>query len=116
MPSLARTISTLAPLWLALACVPPTAATPYPTEEPAEGEPSEVPVELAPTAVRFFDRVVDLAAFLEGFPYTHFMPTLEHGRLYSIETGDRYVLRSLPLPEPGQPVAPLDLSIVFVRQ
>lgn len=110
MPSLARTISTLAPLWLALACVPPTAATPYPTEEPAEGEPSEVPVELAPTAVRFFDRVVDLAAFLEGFPYTHFMPTLEHGRLYSIETGDRYVLRSLPLPEPGQPVAPLDLS------
>src|SRR5690606_20631568 len=111
MPSLARTtLLLLAPLWLALACVPPNAATPYPTAEPAEGEPSEAPVGLAPTAVQFFDRAVDLAPFLDGFPYNHFTPTLEHGRLYYVETGERYLLRSLPLPQPGQPIQPLDLS------
>lgn len=110
MPSFARTLLALAPLSLALACVPPVAATPYPTAEPPEGEPSEAPAELAPTAVRFFDRTVELAPFLEGFPYTHFMPSLEHERLYYLETGDRYVLRSLVLPGPEQSVTALDLS------
>ncbi|MFO7562910.1 MAG: prolyl oligopeptidase family serine peptidase [Enhygromyxa sp.] len=110
MPSLARTmICALAPL-LALACAPPNPARPYPTVEPPEGEPSEAPVELAPTAVRFFDRAVDLAPFLEGFPYSHFMASLEHGRIYYVETGERYLLRSLPLPHLGQPTGPLKLG------
>jgi dipeptidyl aminopeptidase/acylaminoacyl peptidase len=92
------------------ACLPPTAATPYPTAEPAEGEASEMPEPLSPTQVRFRDRTVDLAPFLEGFPYSQFNSKLEHGRMFFIETGDRYVLRSLALPQPGATVAPLDLT------
>lgn len=112
MPSSARNSSILAlsPLLLALACAPTKPATPYPTAEPPEGEASEEPEPLAPTTVRFLGREVDLGPFLEGFPYTHFAPSLEHGRMYLIETGDRYLLRSLALPEPGQPVAGLDLA------
>jgi dienelactone hydrolase len=92
------------------ACLPPTAATPYPTAEPAEGEASEATPVLTPTQVRFRDRTVDLAPFLEGFPYTQFDAKLEHGRMFFVETGDRYVLRSLVLPENGATVAPLDLA------
>src|SRR5690554_5964546 len=116
MPSLARTSSifALSPLLLALACAPTKPAAPYPTAEPPEGEASEEPEPLAPTAVRLLGREVDLGPFLEGFPYTHFSPSLEHGRMYFIETGDRYVLRSLALPDSDQgadqPVAGLDLS------
>ncbi len=111
MPSLARTkFFALAPLLLAVACAPPNAAKPYPSAEPPEGEPSAGPETLAPTVVRFLGREVDLGPFLEGFPYTAFMPTLEHGRLYYVETGDRYVLRSLPLPAADQPIAALDLA------
>jgi dipeptidyl aminopeptidase/acylaminoacyl peptidase len=111
MPGFARTpILALAPLLLALGCAPPNAAKPYPTAAPPEGEPSEAPAAIAPTAVRFFDREIDLAPFLEGFPYSDFEPSLEHGRLYYLETGERYLLRSLSLPSSGQPVSPLDLS------
>jgi dienelactone hydrolase len=92
------------------ACLPPTAATPYPSAEPPEGVASEVPEVASPTQVRFRDRTVDLAPFLEGFPYTQFTAKLEHGRMFFIETGDRYVLRSLALPQPDATVAPLDLA------
>lgn len=109
MPGFARTtLLAFAPLLLVIGCAPPNAAKPYPTAEPPEGEPSEAPAAIAPTAVRFFDRELDLAPFLEGFPYGDFMPTLEHGRLYYVEKGERYVLRSLPLPQDGQPVMALD--------
>lgn len=109
MSGLARTTRlAFAPLLLALGCAPPNAAKPYPTAEPPEGETSEAPKAIAPTVVRFFDRELDLAPFLEGFPYGDFTPTLEHGRIYYIEEGDRYVLRSLALPGPGQ--GALDLT------
>jgi len=101
----------LAPL--VIACAPSKPATPYPTAEPPEGEASEAVEPLAPTAVRFRERELDLAPFLEGFPYTHFTPSLEHGRLFYIETGDRYLLRALALPAPDQvdqAVAPLELG------
>jgi dipeptidyl aminopeptidase/acylaminoacyl peptidase len=109
MPSPARTLLLTSAL-LVFGCAPPNAAKPYPTAEPPEGEPSEAPAAISPTAVQFLAREIELAPFLEGFPYTDFMPSLEHGRLYYIEVGDRYVLRSLPLPHVGQPVVPLDLS------
>jgi dienelactone hydrolase len=109
MPAMPRTLSSTLALLLC-ACLPPTAATPYPTAEPAEGEASEIPEAPSPTQVRFRDRTVDLAPFLEGFPYSRFNAKLEHGRMFFIETGDRYVLRSLALPGPGGVVAPLDLA------
>lgn len=110
MPTmLARTVLPSLALSL-LACLPPTAATPYPTTEPAEGVEQEPAAELSPTQVSFRDRVVDLGPFLEGFPYTQFTAEIEHGRLFFIETGDRYVLRSLALPESGADIAPVDLA------
>lgn len=111
MTSLARTSSRLAfVLPLLLACVPPQAATPYPTTVPPEGEPSEQIEAPSPTTVSFLDRPVDLSPFLEGFPYSDFNPKLEHGRMFFMHTGERYVLRSLPLPEPGASVTPLELD------
>lgn len=109
MPRLSLRFAPILALTLG-ACLPPTAATPYPTAEPAEGEASEAPSVLSPTQVRFRDRTVDLAPFLEGFPYTQFQAKLEHGRMFFVQTGDRYVLRSLALPEPGAAVTPLDLA------
>jgi dienelactone hydrolase len=112
MPSVARTFAlTLLALPL-LACAPPKQATPYPTAEPPEGEPSAAPEAVSPTQVSFLGREFDLAPFLEGFPYADFRPKLEHGRLDFIETGDRYVLRTLPLPprSAGASAAPLDLA------
>jgi dienelactone hydrolase len=111
MPGLlcARSVASILALSLC-ACLPPTAATPYPTAEPAEGEASETPPELTATQVRFLDRTVDLAPFLKGFPYTQFNAKLEHGRMFFVETGDRYVLRSLALPQPEASVTPLDLA------
>jgi dienelactone hydrolase len=111
MPSRARTpLTILAPLCLALACAPPKQATPYPSAAPPEGEPDEGDAADSATSVRFAGRVIELAPFLEGFPYTRFQPSLEHGRLYLLETGDRYVLRSIALPAPDQAVTPLELA------
>src|SRR5687767_7697397 len=86
MPSPARTLLFTSAL-LMLGCAPPNAAKPYPKAEPPEGEASEPPAALSPTAVRFLEREIELAPFLEGFPYTDFMPSLEHGRIYYIEVG-----------------------------
>jgi dienelactone hydrolase len=107
MRSFARTLIPSLALSL-FACLPPTSATPYPTAEPAEGVEKEPSAELSPTQVKFRDRVVDLGPFLEGFPYTQFSAEIEHGKLFFLQTGDRYVLRSLTLPEAG--AAPLDLA------
>jgi dienelactone hydrolase len=111
MPSLARSSARLAfALPLLLACVPPVAATPYPTTAPPEGEPAVQSEAQGPTTVSFLDRPVDLSPFLEGFPYSEFRPSLEHGRMFFMHTGERYVLRSLALPEPGAAVTPLGLD------
>ncbi|PRP93283.1 Prolyl tripeptidyl peptidase precursor [Enhygromyxa salina] len=114
MPSVARTLTgslalaLVAPL---LACTPPKQARPYPTAEPAEGELGEQLEPPSPTVVSFLDRELDLAPFLEGFPYSRFEPTLEHGRMFYMETGDRYVLRSVPLPgASASEIAPLELD------
>ena len=103
-------LSALALCLLPLACSVPTAATPYPTQEPPEGEARESAAAPSPTQVQFEDRSVDLGPFLEGFPYTSFNPMLAHDRLFVIETGDRYTLRELPLPKPGEAATPLDLT------
>ena len=111
--AISRAPSSLLPLCLALlplACTIPTAATPYPSEEPPEGEASAPAPELGPTEISFAERVVDLGPFLEGFPYIAFRPKLSEGRAFVIETGDRYVLRELPLPAAGEAVELLDLS------
>ena len=110
MPAMPRQFLGLAVALSLFGCLPPTAATPYPTTEPAEGEATEKPAALEPTQVRFRDRVVDLGPFLEGFPYTQFSADLEHGKLFFIETGDRYTLRSVALPERGAAITPLDLA------
>lgn len=85
----------------ALACETPRPATPYPTAEPPEGEPAVDAPALAPGHVGFLGRAVDLRPFLEGFPYTHFSASLEHDRLFFLETGDRYVLRMATLDGDG---------------
>ncbi|KIG13772.1 Dipeptidyl anminopeptidase [Enhygromyxa salina] len=93
-----------------LACVPPTPATPYPTTAPLEGEAAEISEPTSPTTVSFLDRSVDLSPFLEGFPYANFNPKLEHGRMFFMHTGERYVLRSLPLPQAGAAATPLEID------
>ena len=113
-PAPARSLLLGTPLLAAtLACAPPNAATPYPTVEPEEGEAAATAEPADPNVVHFdleaSGRAIDLGPFFEGFPYTQFMPSLEHGRLFFIETGDRYVLRSLALPASGAEVA-LDLQ------
>ena len=60
--------------------------------------------------VRFLEREVDLRPFMEGFPYSRFRPSLEHGRMFFMDKGERYTLRSLPLPGPDAAVTPLDLA------
>ncbi|NVB38072.1 S9 family peptidase [Pseudenhygromyxa sp. WMMC2535] len=93
------------------ACAPPNAATPYPTTEPPEGEAQAEQAQAGdPNVVRFLGREIDLAPFMEGFPYERFSPSLEHGELFFIETGDRYLLRALALPPEGSEPRSLDLA------
>lgn len=110
MPSPARSFAPILLATVLSACVPPVAATPYPTTEPPEGEPREPAASPSPTEVTFLGRKLDIAPFIEGFPYGQFMPALEHDRLFFVEKGDRYVLRSLPLAKPGEAAAPLELG------
>lgn len=105
MPGLVRSLSLLV---LASACAPPTAAAPYPSEAPVEGEPIVEQSASTEDVVRFFDREIALAPFLSGFPYGGFEASLEHGRLFYLEHGDRYTLRMLELPARGK--GPLDLG------
>ena len=90
-----------------VACAPPNAAKPYPTAKPEGGlrapepdttiEPDASPLGIA----RYFDREIDLAPFLAGFPYERFQPSLETGRLFFYEVGDAYTLKMLTLPDAG---------------
>jgi dipeptidyl aminopeptidase/acylaminoacyl peptidase len=89
-------------------CAPPTAATPYPSESPAEGEPIVAADEARDDVVHFLDREIALEPFLAGFPYGDFDAVVEHDRLFYLERGDRYTLRMLELPERGK--GPIDPS------
>jgi dipeptidyl aminopeptidase/acylaminoacyl peptidase len=90
-----------------LACAPPNAAKPYPTAEPeGAAQPSESDTATQPESdpqgiARYFDREVDLAPFLAGFPYERFHVSLETGRVFFYEIGDAYTLQMLTLPDPG---------------
>ncbi len=91
-------------------CAPPNAATPYPSEAPAEGAP--VVTESPADAVSFLDREIRLAPFLSGFPYSNIDIDLEHGVMFFIERGDAYTLRVQTLPplSASGPREPLSLA------
>ncbi len=80
---------------LCLACAPPTSSTPYPTAEPPAGE------VISGSTAHYFERSVDLAPLLDGFPYSHFEASLARDRLFFFETGDGYTLKTLDLRGPG---------------
>lgn len=84
----------VATLTLLAACAPPRAAKPYPNSEPPAGAAKP---EAEVGVVRYFDRAVDLAPFLTGFPYTQWMPSLRTGKLFVLKTGERYELQVLDL-------------------
>lgn len=103
-PTATRLVHTLAALACAsvfAGCAPPVAATPYPSAEPEVGEPKVREANPEPGVVTFMDRELDLGPFVAGFPYGHFEAEVESGQLFYLETGERYTLRSLPLPAPG---------------
>lgn len=99
----------LASLLLALGCAPPNAATPYPTAAPqvgdaapaAEPTPQETSEPQVQGLARYFDREVDLAPFLAGFPYGRMRADLEHRKLFYYQLGERYTLKMLDLPASG---------------
>lgn len=87
-----------------LSCAPPNDASEYPSSEPDQGK--AVPVEvtepepepeaaLPPAIASYFDREVDLAPFLAGFPYGDFQPSLKTERLFYFEKREAYTLRML---------------------
>lgn len=84
----------VASLTLLAACAPPNAAKPYPNAEPPAG--AAKPASEA-GVVRYFDRAVDLAPFLTGFPYVQWMPSLRTDKLFVLKTGERYELQMLDL-------------------
>ncbi len=95
---------------LALGCAPPNAATPYPTAAPEAGaaEPTTGPTttprataEPIQGIAKYFEREVDLAPFLAGFPYGRFNPSLETGKLFYYELGERYALKMLDIQGSG---------------
>lgn len=88
-----------------LSCAPPNDASEYPSAEPDQGkgaapvevtEPEPEPEEeLPPALASYFDREVDLAPFLAGFPYGDFQPSLKTERLFYFEKREAYTLRML---------------------
>ncbi len=87
----------------AVACAPPTEAVAYPEGEPEQGEAREAvdepetpeAPETPKALAKYFDREVDLAPFLAGFPYGSFKPSLKTERLFYYEKGNEYTLRML---------------------
>jgi dipeptidyl aminopeptidase/acylaminoacyl peptidase len=89
-------------LLASVACAPPNAATPYPSEAPPEGEVTQTVEAPSPDVVRYFDREIGLAPFLAGFPYGSFTPTIEHDRMFFVERKEKYTLKMVALPESGE--------------
>lgn len=103
----------LALVFFSLACAPPNKAKPYPATMVPDlgGEKDAAPTEppAAPAAkgtVRYFDREIDIAPYLVGFPYAHVRPDFATGKLFYLERGDAYTLRMLDV---SQPLATWDL-------
>jgi dipeptidyl aminopeptidase/acylaminoacyl peptidase len=87
----------------ALACAPPNDATPYPeTVPPAGASAPAVAADAAPDptvgVASYFDRKVDLAPFLVGFPYGEFTYDLEHGRVFFYDKSEHYALKMFDVP------------------
>ncbi len=100
----------LALLLFAFGCAPPNAAKPYPAAAPEAGAAA---VAVEPTAAtvakpkvqgiaKYFEREVDLAPFLAGFPYGKMKPDLEHGKLFYYELGEQYALKMLDVQGNGR--------------
>ncbi|MCR9164901.1 MAG: prolyl oligopeptidase family serine peptidase [Nannocystaceae bacterium] len=100
----------LVSLLLALGCAPPNAAQPYPSAAPevgaaapaADAEPEPESAPAVEGIAKYFDREVDLAPFLAGFPYGRMRVDLEHGKLFYYELGERYTLKMLEIPKSGR--------------
>lgn len=119
-----RSTSAHAAVLLALvgfACAPPNAATPYPpagageqvvTAESKVAEMESEPVAKPPLQglATYFDRKVDLAPFLAGFPYGRFRPNLETNKLFFYELGERYTLKMLDIAKLGAGAWKLDTA------
>lgn len=110
MPGMSRAaVVALSCSLLAIGCAPPNAAKSYPSAAPAQGtapapvaEAEPEPAEPAMSGVaRYFDREVDLAPFLAGFPYGRMRTKLKTGKLFYYELGDRYTLKMLDIPDQG---------------
>lgn len=108
-------------LGASLACQRPTSPPPETPSPPAvaEGEPArERAVEEEPGVVRFFARRIDLRPFLAGFPYRSFTNQLEDGKLFYLDTRERYTLLALDVTkdtealalEHGEKVTDVDFS------
>lgn len=104
----------LVSLLFVLACAPPNKAQPYPSttvpddaagKDPAPSEPASPPAKTG--VVRYFDREVDLAPYLVGFPYARIRPDFATGKLFYLELGDAYTLRMLDV---SKPLATWDLA------
>jgi dienelactone hydrolase len=100
----------LASLLLALGCAPPNAAKPYPSAAPEvgtavpakEAEPEPEPEPEVKGIAKYFEREVDLAPFLAGFPYGRMRADLKHGKLFYYELGERYALKMLDVQGNGR--------------
>lgn len=100
----------LASLLLALGCAPPNAAKPYPSAAPevgtavpaTEAEPEPAAKPEVKGIAKYFEREVDLAPFLAGFPYGRMRPDLKHGKLFYYELGERYALKMLDVQGNGR--------------
>ncbi len=127
MPEMIRSARVaLASIVLALGCAPPNAATPYPSAAPEagsgraradEGPQPDAQAESVQGIATYFDREVDLAPFLAGFPYGHMTPSLRTGKLFYYQLGERYSLRMLDIQgngawalDKGKPISDVDWS------
>lgn len=81
-------------------------SSPQPTDDPETTEALTPPSTDNEFAVQFRDRTIDLHPFVQGFPYTWFTPSLEHGfMLFFDDTPQGNWLRVLDLDD-----GPVDLD------
>jgi dipeptidyl aminopeptidase/acylaminoacyl peptidase len=106
-------------LVLLCACAAPS---PAPSAAPSAQAPATSTAAPAPPAepgvVHFFSRRVDLKPFLAGFPYARFVGQLGEGKLYYLDTRERYTLLALDVAPSttalelaaGKPVTDIDFA------
>lgn len=101
--SLSRSLLLVPLVWGLGACAPTTEAAVYPQAEPVPGEvrdaveepESEAAVPAPKAVASYFDRELDLAPFLAGFPYGDFDPSLRTERLFYFHKDNAYTLKML---------------------